>query len=96
MAIPSGSVQNITTTASVLGTSGGSSRRLLVVRNPTGSGATIYLGGSNVTSSNAAFVLNAGDNPLIITSATGDSLASEKWYAVTASGTATGVTVTED
>ena len=91
---PVGSTQNITTTRSVLGTSK-SGRRMLIVRNPTGSGASIYIGGAAVTSSNGMFLLAAGDPPLIFTSADGDSLAGEKWYAVTASGTATGVIVGE-
>lgn len=89
-----GSKQDITTTASALGTAG-SSRRMLIIRNPSGSGATIYVGGSDVASDNAAYVLAPGDAPLAITTGDGDSLAGEAWYARTASGAATGVTVTE-
>ena len=89
-----GSVQNVTTTAAQLGLSLGS-RTALIVRNPAGSGATIFVGGSNVTAANAAFVLAPDASPLIISSGDRDSLAAESWFARTSSGTATGVSVTE-
>lgn len=93
MAITS-DTQDITTTASELGTGRGG-RRVLVVRNPLGSGATIYLGSGTVTVADAAFMLDAGDPSLVLASGENDSLGSEEWYAITASGTASAVAVTE-
>ncbi len=89
-----GSVQNVTTTAVQLGLALGS-RTALIVRNPAGSGATIFIGGSNVTAANAAFALAADAAPLMITHGDRNSLAAESWFARTSSGTATGVAVTE-
>lgn len=84
--------QNITTTASELGTSIGS-REMLMVTNPSGSGATIYVGVASDVASDTGHALAAGDPPMTITNGPVDSIASQPWYAVTASGTATGVKV---
>ncbi len=86
--------QNFGTTATEIGTSRGR-RKALLVRNPAASGATIYIGGSDVTTGKAAYVVDEGDPTLAITSGDRDSLAGEEWYARTSSGTATGVAVTE-
>lgn len=87
------STQNITSTASKLGTV--AYRIHLSVLNPTGSGATIYIGGPGVAQSNATYALAAGDPPWIADNAPGIPTAALPWYAVTASGTATGVCVVE-
>lgn len=84
MSLTSGS-QTITTTATPIGTLSGS-RSALVVQNPAG-GSTIYIGGATVTSSNGIAVA-AGDPPFTATDGDRDSLGAERWYAVTASGTA--------
>lgn len=87
------SKQNITTTASQLGTGKGA-RGLLIIENPTGSGATIYIGASDVAS-DTGITLAPGAAPMTVTNGTRDTLAGEAWYARTASGTATGVKVLE-
>lgn len=86
--------QNIGTSATELGTSRGR-RKALLIRNPSGSGATIYVGAPDVTVAEALFVVAAGDPTLYITGSEGDSLGGEQWSARTASGTATGVVVGE-
>lgn len=88
------STQSITSTASELGTAGGS-RTSLVVRNPAASGATIYVGASDVTVAEALFVLAPGDSSLVITDGDRGALAGHTWSALTASGTAAGVVVGE-
>lgn len=84
--------QSITTTASQLGSARGG-RSLLAVRNPGGSGRSIYIGGSGVTVATALFVLAPGDPTLTITTGEHDSLGGEDWYAITSTGTAAGVVV---
>lgn len=90
----SNSKQNITGTASLLGTPSGG-RQFLSVRNPTGSGATIYIGGSNVATDTATIVLAAGDPPVHFSNGHGDPSGALDWYAMTSAGTATGVCVAE-
>ena len=75
-------------TAAAIGTPS-ASRKLLVIVNPAASGASVYIGGANVASTNAVFTLLQGDPPMIIANALGDSLAGETWYARAASGTPT-------
>lgn len=80
--------QNVTTAAVLIGRPG-KGRAHLSVRNPTGSGATIHLGGENLLAdgSNATFSLLAGDPPFIAT----EESAALEWFYVAAAGTATGV-----
>lgn len=86
------STQDVTATAAPIGAA---ARAHLSILNPTGSGATIYVGGPNVSASNATFVLAPGDPPWIADSVQDYPAADYAWYAVTASGTATGVCVCE-
>lgn len=86
--------QTFDDTPTPIGTAG-ASRRLLGVRNPAASGATLYVGGPDVTPDNATFLVAEGDPTLILTSAQ-DSLAGEAWHGVCDTGeTATDVAVTE-
>lgn len=84
--------QNITTAATELGTSIGS-REMLMVTNPSGSGASIHVGVASDVAADTGHTLAPGDPPMTITNGAVDSLASMAWYAVTTAGTATGVKV---
>lgn len=86
--------QDVDDTATEIGTSRGR-RQALVVRNPTGSGATIFVGDADVDEAHALFVLDEGDPALVIGSERGNTLAGEEWYFVTATGSADGVVVGE-
>lgn len=88
------STMNVTTTAAAIRSQSGS-RSHLSVRNPTGSGATIYIGDANVSASNYTFALAPGDAPWIADNVWGVPVAGADWYAVAASGTATGICVLE-
>jgi len=90
--IANSSVQNITTSPSELGTGSGS-REMLMVTNPSGSGASIAVGVDSDVTAATGHLLAPGDPPMTITNGPRDSVASAPWYAVTASGTATGVKV---
>lgn len=83
------STQSVTT-AAVIGTPKGS-RKHMVVHNPSGAAATIWLGGSNVAVANG-WPLAAGSTERF---GEGTGLAADReWYAVSA-GAAVTIQITE-
>lgn len=59
-------------------------RSVLVVYSPSSAAATVWIGGSNVTSSNG-FPLNAGDRIVFTNDGPNGMPASHEWYAVASS-----------
>lgn len=79
----SSSVVTVGTTPTLIGTPG-AGRGVLAFCVPAG-GAQVYVGGSNVTTTNGV-PLTAG-TPVWMTSQMGSVVAGETWYAIVASGT---------
>ncbi len=81
-------IQEVTDQAAPLGTPS-YARHLLAVRNPTGSGGTVFVGAEDVTPATAIFEIAAGDPTLLIRNGDRDSLAGLAWHVVCATaGTA--------
>lgn len=74
----------VTTSATEIASADPTRRRLLL---HNGSGGTIYVGGSGVTSANG-YHLKANESLALVQATDADATIKQKWYAIVASSTA--------